>query len=340
MCAVFGWFNPEFTAGVDKERLLRHLARKCQAYGEKSFGLAARKPGATAAVKLEVARYTGTASTWLEQNAKELKKWASAQVLLGHTRMPTHGAVTKLNAHPFPIGDWLVAHNGCISNSLELMRKALFVPKGETDSEEALCYVVGRQFSVESLNDIEGSFAFEAFSRNGEKALLICDGRQNLHVAKVGRGWVWCTDGDILASSLEAAGAAGLEVKRIQSQILDLVTGVSTPIESRTVWGSTYTARITDSADCGVSAFDRPGNVFDRENRYDGIPGHGADWIDGRTKEGKAKRKARLERERAGGDGNTLTPREEKLVAESEEEAKLIDLPVTELNGDLPIELQ
>lgn len=217
MCAVFGWFKPKFQRGANRERLLRQLARKAQAWGDKSFGLAAMIEG-----EMSVVKYTGSASSWLEQNTKDLKKWASSEVLLGHTRMPTHGAVTKNNCHPFSIGGWVVAHNGVINNASKLMAKAVYVAKGETDSEEALCYVVSKQFAPEALAQIDGYYAFEGLKKDGSEAVLVVDDRASLYTVKLGDGLVWCTSSDVLSSSLEAAGIQHEAPVKLERKILRL----------------------------------------------------------------------------------------------------------------------
>ena len=44
-------------------------------------------------------------------------------ILLGHTRFATEGAIVKNNAHPFRVGDTIGAHNGCVYNIDEMQTK-------------------------------------------------------------------------------------------------------------------------------------------------------------------------------------------------------------------------
>lgn len=233
---IFGWMKPAIKKTSDRAGLLRHLARKSQAGGDKSFGLAHVKDGKGALV-----RYTGAASQWLEQNAKDLEKIAASEVLLGHCRWPTQGAVTKNNTHPFPIGDVYAVHNGQIKNGAALHAKARHVARGESDSEEALCYIVDQDFSAESLAEIEGYFAFGSIKRDGSQVTLACDDRARLHLASVGDGCVWATDREVLLSSLGAVGVEA-DVVRIQSQVLRLPGRQVTELKSRPSWPMDETA--------------------------------------------------------------------------------------------------
>lgn len=233
---IFGWMKPAIKKASDRAGLLRHLARKSQAGGDKSFGMAYVKDG-----KGTLVRYTGPASQWLEQNAKELEKIALSEVILGHCRWPTQGAITKNNTHPFSIGDSYAVHNGQIKNGAALHAKARHVARGETDSEEALCYIVGEDFSSEALAEIEGYFAFGSIKKDGSQTVLACDDRARLHLAWVGDGCVWATDLEVLRSSLAAIGVEP-EGIRIQSQVIRLPGRQVTELKSRTLWPMDETA--------------------------------------------------------------------------------------------------
>ena len=190
-------------------------------YGDKSFGLYSD----VHPTKIE--KYTGPASAWIQTQSKaQMSEWARSTILMGHTRWPSHGAVTKANCHPFALKPWVACHNGCISNSGELMLKATLVPKGETDSEETLAYIVSQNWSKESMREIHGGYAFCGIREDMSEGILVCDDRQRMHYARLGDGFVWCTDGQALSSSLAAAGLVGdAGVQRLSDQILHLHTG-------------------------------------------------------------------------------------------------------------------
>lgn len=252
MCAIFGWWKPELPQGFNKGRLLRHLARKCQMYGDKSFGLY------TSSSPRDIEKHTGPASSWIQSKKKaELEAMAASKILLGHTRWPSKGAVTKANCHPFFLDPWIACHNGCISNSGDLMLKAELAPKGETDSEETLAYIVSQKWSKASLGEIRGGFAFGGIKKDLTQGILVCDDRQRLHYVKIGSGYAWCTDGAALTSSLAAAGMdiTGLEVKRLYGQILHLHTGVLEDLGAKHVELSRYEQEMLENTQTGGRGF-------------------------------------------------------------------------------------
>lgn len=226
MCRLAGWFNPEFPEGTDRARLLRHLMRKSQAGGEASFGMAIVTNG-----KAKAVRHVGPASTWLESHKKDIVECAKAQVLVGHTRQPTRGAVTKANCHPFTIGEWAAAHNGMISNSSSLMEASLYVPRGETDSEEALCYIISTDWKAEAINRVTGSYAFTGAKADGSEVVLVCDSGQNLHYVRFGNGLVWATSDIVLKSSLAAVGIDATPIK-MSKQIIRVPAWTTEPVDT------------------------------------------------------------------------------------------------------------
>ncbi len=216
MCAIFGWFKPDFPAGCDREILLKHLIRKAQPFGDKSFGMATNLSGKDALVK-----YTGLPSQWLAQNAKDIPRYAKASVIQAHVRYPTTGSVTKANTHPFRIGNWLACHNGVLQGADQLMLRSEYIPRGETDSEAAICWLATNSFSKQAIEDLTGSFAIAAMTKDAAKFVLAVDAATSLHVAWLGAGIVWHKSGEALASSLKVANIQA-DVKPLRSQILRL----------------------------------------------------------------------------------------------------------------------
>tara|TARA_R100001082_G_scaffold62219_1_gene34825 strand:- start:4057 stop:5262 length:1206 start_codon:yes stop_codon:yes gene_type:complete len=59
-------------------------------------------------------------SKHFRQALKELK---DNNILLGHTRFATEGAISVANAHPFQVGNTIGTHNGCVYNIDEMQKK-------------------------------------------------------------------------------------------------------------------------------------------------------------------------------------------------------------------------
>jgi glutamine---fructose-6-phosphate transaminase (isomerizing) len=107
---------------------------------------------------------------------------------IGHTRWATHGGVTDYNAHPHPCctNDIAVVHNGIIENYLAL--KEELVKKGhrfrsETDTE-VIAHLLEDHYNtsgdikatmMETVNRLEGSYAFVAMFANGTLACARLD---------------------------------------------------------------------------------------------------------------------------------------------------------------------
>lgn len=288
MCAIFGWWKPQFPAGFKQETLFRHLARKCQMNGDKSFGVFSSK-GHKDGKNLE--KFAGPASMWIEQNEKavitkvggqkikspsKLSIIASSDILIGHTRWPTQGTVNTTNCHPFKLGDWVACHNGCISNSKELMGRASLIAKGETDSEEALAFIVSKNWSKEALAKINGGYAFAGARVDLTKGVLVCDGYQRLNFAKMGTGYVWCTSADWLESSLVAAGFGDTRtvgIRALRNELLHLESG---ELEQLTVTSSYMNddliTKLEGTRNGGRSSKKAGGDRFEHTPHYTSTP--------------------------------------------------------------------
>ncbi|MGC9154087.1 MAG: glutamine--fructose-6-phosphate transaminase (isomerizing) [Ferrimicrobium sp.] len=131
MCGIVGAVGAE----LDLVSIFEGL-RRLEYRGYDSAGVAIIHHGEIEVAKASVARESmGVLADWLTA-----QPFTTGQVMVGHTRWPTHGAPTLANTHPHLdcTGDIAVVHNGIIENFREL-RQALLerghVFRSETDSE-------------------------------------------------------------------------------------------------------------------------------------------------------------------------------------------------------------
>src|SRR4029077_386684 len=139
MCGIYGWqIRPGHKLSTYESTILGlTLAEEMEDRGRDSFGgLFWPNPEAepemvtTPEVEEEaktkdkgvliVRRGLGKAT---EKDPEFLQKFASTQIMFGHTRAATMGATTIKNTHPFVVGDVIGVHNGMVYNHYNLKKK-------------------------------------------------------------------------------------------------------------------------------------------------------------------------------------------------------------------------
>lgn len=174
MCCLFGIIDYRHSlTSKQKNRVLSALAVAAEARGTDATGIAYNSGG-----KLRIYK-----RPWPARYMR-FRVPADAAVIMGHTRMTTHGlARFNPNNHPFlghvKDGPFALAHNGVLYND-GYLRRSMNLPKTkiETDSYVAVQLIEKRKvldfdslrFMVEQL---EGSFAFS-----------VLDQRDNLYLVK------------------------------------------------------------------------------------------------------------------------------------------------------------
>ena len=143
-----------------EERALKELLVVDSIRGQHSTGIASvNTKGETAIVKQAVApndffQWQPFKNVLTKQN----------NVLIGHNRWATKGAVNNINAHPFECGDIIGVHNGTLHNQKLLPNHADF----EVDSENIMHSI--DQLGVEATHEVlDGAFALVWWDVREEK---------------------------------------------------------------------------------------------------------------------------------------------------------------------------
>lgn len=125
---------------------------------------------------------------------KLLKKTINSKFAFAHTRWATHGAPSKINAHPHKVGYITIIHNGIIENFQEIKNKFKFgkLYLSDTDSE-VIAHLINFYLEktsnfldafILSLKELKGSYAIAAFCEKEPDKVLVSSLNTPLILAK------------------------------------------------------------------------------------------------------------------------------------------------------------
>jgi hypothetical protein len=113
------------------------------------------------------------------------KAISGMQVVVGHNRSATRGAVNTANAHPFNEGRIILVHNGTLHNQKDFNKDV------EVDSH-AITHALNERPAKDVLKEIDGAFAFVWYNRedgkthiarNHERPLSFVETTSNIYFA-------------------------------------------------------------------------------------------------------------------------------------------------------------
>ena len=163
-CGLIGYSGPE---PFDKSKLKILFYISALERGQDSTGLYTPKNGL---LKSTDAGYD------IAINDEEWDKIKDDNFFIGHVRAKTHGAATKDNAHPFQRSTVILAHNGTLTNHIDLKYK-YDLKSGvsyEVDSD-ILCGSIAKSGNIKPIGEINGSAALLIHStlKKYERTLFI-----------------------------------------------------------------------------------------------------------------------------------------------------------------------
>ena len=141
---------------------------------------------------------------------KEEKYWETLNeknnIVIGHTRQKTTGIVSDRNAHPFQRGNIVGAHNGMVSNYLEIDNKV------DVDSEVIFSLLnKNKNNFTETFKKLSGSFAITWVDVSGANSVYLVAQDNPLALVNIKelKTYFWCSTKEDLAIVLQASVGLG-----------------------------------------------------------------------------------------------------------------------------------
>lgn len=254
MCGLFGCKtvarkNYVFTdeQRISKAKIIEGLAIAMQDRGKDSTGIATITGNHSVMYKDTI-----TAKNFVNEKRFSEVLLENPEMVIGHTRFATTGAVTPKNAHPFKRGKIIGAHNGVVRNFWEFKSKAEL----EVDSE-AIFYLLNKTKNnySKSFKKLSGVFALTWVNLREKNTMYIArDGNPLFGVFSENLNTLfWCSHQFPLFALVKAIGGGNVREVTFDEELAYKIDGDVEMTTKEISFKSAYTTGYSTSSHISVA---------------------------------------------------------------------------------------